>query len=60
MTFQEKPRNPDYDPPQINSDSDWLVDIYKNILMMDVDPSMDQGAQTLDVSNKKRIISPKY
>lgn len=43
--FSEKPRNPDYIPPRIDSDSEWLVDIYKNILMMDVDPKSDKGHQ---------------
>lgn len=41
--FSEKPRNPNYMPPPIEADSDWLVDIYKNILNMDVDPKLDGG-----------------
>jgi glycosyltransferase involved in cell wall biosynthesis len=41
--FTDEPRNPDYDPPQIQSDSDWLVDIYKNILKMDVVAGTDKG-----------------
>lgn len=56
--FSEKPRNPDYDPPQINSDSDWLVDIYKNILMMDVDPSIDQGHKHWMSQIKKGLSRP--
>ena len=56
--FSEKPRNPDYDPPQINSDSDWLVDIYKNILMMDVDPSMDHGHKHWMSQIKKGLSRP--
>ena len=43
--FEEKPRNPNYKPNENLSDSDWLVDIYKNILNMDVDPSSDKGHQ---------------
>jgi glycosyltransferase involved in cell wall biosynthesis len=41
--FSEQKRNPDYNPPKIESDSLWLVDIYKNILNMDVNPESDEG-----------------
>lgn len=41
--FSEKLRNPDYNPPNIESDSDWLLDIYKNILLMEVSPDSDEG-----------------
>jgi len=41
--FKEKPRNPDYEPNENLSDSDWLVEIYLNILNMEVDPSSDKG-----------------
>lgn len=41
--FSEKERNSDYDPPYIESDSLWLVDIYKNILEMDINPKTDDG-----------------
>lgn len=41
--FTEKPRNPNYLPPEIEQDKDWLVDIYKNILNMDIDPEHDEG-----------------
>lgn len=41
--FSQKLRNPEYIPTEIKSDSDWLVDIYKNILLMDVSPSSDEG-----------------
>ena len=40
--FSHKPRNANYNPPEIESDSEWLVDIYKNILTMEVD-SGNQG-----------------
>ncbi len=43
--FTEKLRNPDYEPPIIANDSDWLADIYKNILLMDVVPGADKGHQ---------------
>ena len=39
--FAEKPRNPDYQPPPIEDDSVWLIDIYKNILNMEVTPEED-------------------
>ena len=41
--FSEKPRNPNYIPPPIESDSEWLVDLYENILNMDADPATDDG-----------------
>lgn len=41
--FKEAEKNPDYNPPHIESDSHWLIDIYKNILNMDIDPSSDEG-----------------
>lgn len=34
--FSEKLRNPNYTPPPIENDSEWLKDLYKNILTMDV------------------------
>ena len=41
--FTEKERNSDYQPPYIENDSLWLVDIYKNILEMDVNAKTDDG-----------------
>lgn len=41
--FSEKLKNPDYNPPEIESDSDWLVDLYKNILNVESDPLSDDG-----------------
>jgi len=41
--FSEKLKNPDYNPPHIESDSDWLVDLYTNILNVECDPSSDDG-----------------
>ena len=35
-------RNPDYLPPEESGDSEWLLDIYKNILRMDIDET-DNG-----------------
>ena len=35
-------RNPDYLPPEEGGDSEWLLDIYKNILRMDIDET-DNG-----------------
>lgn len=34
-------RNPNYNPPEIESDADWLINIYKNILQMNVDANDD-------------------
>lgn len=34
-------RNPNYQPPNIDSDVEWLIDIYKNILLMTVDANDD-------------------
>lgn len=39
-----KPRNPSYTPPRIESDSDWIKDLYLNILNREVD-ERDQGHQ---------------
>ena len=36
-----KPRNPNYQIPKINDDSEWLIHIYKNILNMEVDTQND-------------------
>ena len=36
-----KPRNPNYEIPKINDDSEWLIHIYKNILNMEVDAQND-------------------
>lgn len=41
--FQSPTARPEYSPPPIEDNSEWLVDIYKNILQMDVDPKYDQG-----------------
>lgn len=41
--FTEEARDPDYNPPEIDSDSEWIVDIYKNILKMDVIAGTDKG-----------------
>jgi len=34
--FTQDLRHPEYNPPEIKEDADWLTDIYKNILLMDV------------------------
>ena len=46
--FKDKPRNPNYIPRNITCDSEWLVDIYKNILIMDVNAKTDERPQVLD------------
>ena len=40
--FTEERRHPEYIPPPIEDDGAWIIDIYKNILNMDVTPN-DQG-----------------
>ncbi len=40
--FSEKKRNPNYTPPDIEDNGDWLCDLYKNILNTDID-SNDEG-----------------
>jgi|TARA_Y100000289_G_scaffold39202_1_gene38689 glycosyltransferase involved in cell wall biosynthesis len=36
-----KSRNADYDPPAIESNKDWVINLYKNILNKDVDENDD-------------------
>tara|TARA_Y100000287_G_scaffold60006_1_gene47155 strand:+ start:321 stop:2228 length:1908 start_codon:yes stop_codon:yes gene_type:complete len=40
--FKPVEKNPNYNPPQIKNDGDFIKDIYKNILQLDVDES-DEG-----------------
>ena len=42
FSFEPEKRDPKYQPPHIESDKDWLIDIYKNILKVDLDEN-DQG-----------------
>ena len=42
--FEEEMRNPNYIPPIIQDDKEWIEDIYKNILKMEV-PSNYQGTK---------------
>jgi len=44
--FQQ--RNANYNPPEIESDTDWLINIYKNILLMTVDANDDGVKGWLD------------
>ena len=39
--FKKIPADPNYIPPDIESNTDWLIDLYKNILKRDVDDSDD-------------------
>jgi glycosyltransferase involved in cell wall biosynthesis len=39
--FTGKLKNPEYNPPKIENDAEWLIDLYKNILDMEVDKSED-------------------
>tara|TARA_Y100001938_G_C8101556_1_gene442169 strand:+ start:7167 stop:9074 length:1908 start_codon:yes stop_codon:yes gene_type:complete len=42
--FKKERRAPEYNPPDIESNSDWLIDLYKNILKVDLDHT-DEGHQ---------------
>ena len=42
--FTFKNRNPNYNPPNVPDDSEWIIDLYKNILNTEIDSS-DQGHQ---------------
>ena len=37
FSFEPEKRDPNYIPPDIEDDSDWLIDLYKNILKVDLD-----------------------
>ena len=37
--FKIEERDPNYNPPEIESDSDWITDIYKNILKVETNPT---------------------
>lgn len=39
--FKKITADPSYNPPDIKSDKDWLINLYKNILKRDVDESDD-------------------
>lgn len=41
FSFEAEKRNPKYIPPNIENDSDWLIDLYKNILKVDLDHNDD-------------------
>ena len=48
-----KARNPNYEVPDISNDSDWLIDMYKNILNMDVDENNDGHKYWMNQLNNK-------
>ena len=39
--FSQEQRDPTYNPPEIEDDVQWLIDIYKNILKVDLDENDD-------------------
>jgi glycosyltransferase involved in cell wall biosynthesis len=39
--YEFSQRNPNYEPAHTDSDTEWLIDIYKNILLMTVDANDD-------------------
>lgn len=44
FSFEPEKRDPSYNPPEIKDDAKWLIDIYKNILKVDLDEN-DSGHQ---------------
>ena len=42
FNFKHEERNPNYEPPEITSDAEWLKDLYKNILKVD-SSDIDEG-----------------
>ena len=40
--FSRQPRNPNYSPPANNDNGEWIIDLYKNILITEVDEN-DEG-----------------
>jgi glycosyltransferase involved in cell wall biosynthesis len=42
FSFEKELRDPNYDPPEIKDDSDWLINIYENILKVELDHT-DEG-----------------
>ena len=42
FNFETEERDPSYNPPNIEKDSDWLIDIYKNILKVEAS-ELDDG-----------------
>lgn len=42
FNFEPEERDPNYNPPDIEKDSDWLIDIYKNILKVEAN-ELDDG-----------------
>lgn len=54
--FNQEKRDPNYSPPEIDDNGDWIVDIYKNILKMEVDKN-DEGYKnwinSLDQGNSR-------
>jgi len=41
FNFQEEERNADYQPPDIDSDSEWIKDLYKNMLKVETNELED-------------------
>lgn len=59
FSIEFTPRNPHYNPPSISDDSDWLCDIYKNILKMDVskgDEGLSNWLSALNAGRKREDI----
>ena len=52
FNFEKVARDPNYIPEPTESDSDWLIDIYKNILKIDLDSSDDGHKYWMDLLEK--------
>ena len=50
--FKKIKADPSYNPPHIESDKDWLIDLYKNILKREVDETADGHKYWLDEISK--------
>jgi hypothetical protein len=42
FSFEVEEKDPEYNPPEIKDNSEWVIDLYKNILKIEVDPK-DEG-----------------
>ena len=50
--FSLEKRNPNYIPPDIKSDSDWLIDLYSNCIKIDLDENDEGHKYWMDYLNK--------
>ena len=56
--FEQPKKNPDYQPPDLEDDKEWLKDLYKNILLMyvkDDDEGLSYWIQELKTKKRDRM-----